>query len=52
MIEDHQRNSSSIIMDEIVPEIKVPILKPVRFTAKNIIATLKSLVGNISGKMF
>ena len=52
MIEDHRRNSSSMIMGETVPELNVPILKPMRFTAKNNIATFKSLAGNISGKIF
>ena len=52
MIEDHQINSSSIIMDDPLPEIKVPVLKPVWFTATNNISTLKSLVGNILGKIF
>ena len=31
------------IMDEPVPEIKVPILKPMQFTAKDEVASLKSL---------
>ena len=48
MIEDHRRNSSSNILDE----TNVPILGPVQFTAKNNIVTLKSLAGNISGKIF
>ena len=30
-------------MDEPVPEIKVPILKPIQFTAKDKVASLKSL---------
>ena len=32
------------IMDEPVPEIKVPILKPMQFTAKGNVKSLKSLV--------
>ena len=39
---DRNRNSSSI-MDEPVPEIKVPILKPIQFTAKGNVKSLKSL---------
>ena len=31
------------IMDEPVPEIKVPILKPIQFTAKGNVKSLKSL---------
>ena len=48
MIEDHQRNSSSNILDEPVHEMNVPILGPVQFTAKNKVASLKRLAGNIS----
>ena len=39
---DRKRNSSNI-MDEPVPEIKVPILKPTQFTAKGNVKSLKSL---------
>ena len=47
-IENHRRS----ILDEPVPEIKVPILEPVQFTAKNNIGSLKSLAGNISSSIF
>ena len=51
MIEDHRRNSSSNILDEPVPEINVPILKPMQFTAKNKVAPLKRLAGKISKRV-
>ena len=35
--------NSSCIMDEPIPEIKVPILKPIQFTAKGNVKSLKSL---------
>ena len=47
-IENHRRS----ILDEPVPEINVPILEPVQFTAKNKIGSLKSLAGNISSSIF
>ena len=36
------------IMDEPVPEIKVPILKPTQFTAKDKVASLKSLADKVA----
>ena len=36
------------IMDEPVPEIKVPILKPMQFTAKDKVASLKSLADKVA----
>ena len=39
---DRNRNSSNI-MDDPVPEIKVPILKPKQFTARGNVKSLKSL---------
>ena len=39
---DRKINSSSI-NDDPVPEIKVPILKPIQFTAKGTVKSLKSL---------
>ena len=35
-------------MDESVPEIKVPILKPTQFTAKDKVASLKSLADKVA----
>ena len=48
MIEDYIKNNdckinSSSIMEDPVPEIKVPILKPIQFTAKGNVKSLKSL---------
>ena len=36
------------IMDESVPEIKVPILKPTQFTAKDKVASLKRLADKVA----
>ena len=35
-------------MDEPVPEIKVPVLKPIQFTAKDKVASLKSLADRVA----
>ena len=35
-------------MDEPVPEIKVPILKPMQFTAKDKVASLKNLADKVA----
>ena len=47
MIGKHQQRISSNILDEPVPEINVPILEPAQFSARNRVASLKSLAGKI-----